>query len=111
MYARGGSYRDCRTGDFLAGGTARRCGGKLDCPEHEREERIESVEEPGREIKHRRERQTLVGEACVCVNESLDFESVLQPLVDTALSLTDAVHGKITGLDDVGRVQGALPQG
>lgn len=72
---------------------------------------MESVEELREEIKHLRERQTRMGEACLRINESLDFESVLQEVVDSARSLTHAMYAMMTVLDESGRVQDCLASG
>ena len=72
---------------------------------------MESIEELRREIKQLRERQTRMGEACIRINESLDFESVLQEVVDSARSLTHATYGMMTVLDESGRLQDCLASG
>ena len=57
-----------------------------------------------REIAELRERLTLLSEASLRINESLDFDTVLQEVVDSARSLTASRYGAITVLGDAGQV-------
>ena len=52
-----------------------------------------------------RQRLSRLSEASLRINESLDFETVLQGVLDSARSLTGARYGVITLLDDGGRIQ------
>ena len=58
-----------------------------------------------------RERLSRLSEASLRINESLDFETVLQGVLDSARSLTGARYGVITLLDDAGRIQDFLYSG
>ena len=58
-----------------------------------------------------RGRLSRLGEASLRINESLDFETVLQGVLDSARSLTGARYGVITLLDDAGRIQDFLYSG
>ena len=58
-----------------------------------------------------RGRLSRLGEASLRINESLDFETVLQGVLDSARSLTGARYGVITLLDDGGRIQDFLYSG
>ena len=63
------------------------------------------------EIDALRARLSRLSEASLRINESLDFETVLQGVLDSARALTDARYGVITLLDDVGEVQDYLSSG
>ena len=52
-----------------------------------------------------RERLSRLSEASLRINESLDFETVLQGVLDSARSLTGSRYGVITLLDDAGRIR------
>ena len=58
-----------------------------------------------------RERLSRLSEASRRINESLDFDTVLQGVLDSARSLTGARYGVITLLDDGGRIQDFLYSG
>ena len=58
-----------------------------------------------------RERLSRLSEASLRINESLDFETVLQGVLDSARSLTGAKYGVSTLLDESGRVQTYLTSG
>ena len=58
-----------------------------------------------------RERLWRLSEASVRINESLDFDTVLQGALDSARSLTGARYGVMTLLDDGGRVEDFLASG
>ena len=57
------------------------------------------------EITRLRERLSRLSEASLRVNESLDFDAVLQGVLHSARLLTEARYGVITLLDDQGAVQ------
>ena len=59
-----------------------------------------------RENQALRERLSRMSEAGLRINESLDFDTVLQEVLDSARALTQANYGVITLLDESGRVQG-----
>ena len=58
-----------------------------------------------------RGRLSRLGEASLRISESLDFDNVLQGVLDSARSLTGARYGVITLLDDGGRIQDFLYSG
>ena len=58
-----------------------------------------------------RDRLSRLSEASLRINESLDFDTVLQGVLDSARSLTAARYGVMTLLDDAGRVQDFLASG
>ena len=63
------------------------------------------------EIRALRERLTGLTQASLRINESLDLDTVLQEVLDCAGSLTGAVYGIITLLDDNREVQNFLSSG
>ena len=63
------------------------------------------------EIEALRERLSRLAEASRRINESLDYDSVLQEVLDSATSLTGARYGAITLLDDEGVIRDALFSG
>ena len=58
-----------------------------------------------------RDRLSRLSEASLRINESLDFDTVLQSALDSARSLTGARYGVMVLLDDGGRVQDFLSSG
>ena len=58
-----------------------------------------SKEALGRENAALRERLSRLSEASLRINESLDFDDVLQGVLDSACSLTGAGYGVMTLLD------------
>ena len=68
-------------------------------------------DERDRENKALRERLSRLSEASLRINESLDFDTVLQGVLDSARSLTAARYGVITLLDDSGGIQDFLSSG
>ena len=58
-----------------------------------------------------RERLARLSQASLRINESLDFDMVLQGALDSARTLTGARYGVMTLLDDEGRVQDFLSSG
>ena len=58
-----------------------------------------------------RERLSLLSEASLRINESLDFDTVLQGVLDSARALMQARYGVITLLDESGQVQDFLSSG
>lgn len=64
-----------------------------------------------RENEALRERLTRLSEASLRINESLEFDTVLQGVLDSARSLTDARYGVMTLHDDDGHVQNFLASG
>ena len=64
-----------------------------------------------RENEALRQRLSRLSEASLRINESLDFETVLQGVLDSARALSSARYGVITLLDDAGRIQDFLYSG
>ena len=64
-----------------------------------------------REFEALRERLSRLSEASLRINESLDFDTVLQGVLDSARSLTGARYGVMTLFDDEGLVQDFLSSG
>ncbi len=54
------------------------------------------------------DRLSRLSAASLRINESLDFDTVLQGVLDSARSLTAARYGVMTLLDDAGRVDDRL---
>ena len=69
---------------------------------------MKNAGELARENEALRQRLSRLSEASLRINESLDFETVLQGVLDSARSLTGARYGVITLLDDAGRIQDFL---
>ena len=65
---------------------------------------MKEADEHRREMDALRERLTRLSEASLRVNESLDPDTVLQEVMDSARSLTDARFGGITAFDESGRL-------
>ena len=64
-----------------------------------------------RQIQALQERLSRLSEASLRINESLDFDTVLQGVLDSARSLTVARYGVMTLLDDGGGVEHRLTSG
>ena len=60
--------------------------------------------ESGTEGQPRKDRLSLLSEASLRINESLDYDTVLQDVVDTARTLTGSRYGAITVLDEKGEL-------
>ncbi len=58
-----------------------------------------------------RKRLSRLSEASVRINESLDFNSVLQEVIDNARFLTDARYGVISTIDEAGGLDSVLTSG
>ena len=66
---------------------------------------MEQADDQAREIADLRDRLSRLSQASLRINESLDFETVLQGALDSACSLTGTRYGVITLLDESGRIQ------
>ena len=64
-----------------------------------------------RENEALRDRLARLSEASLRINESLDFDTVLQGVLDSARALTKARYGVITLLDETGQLQDFLSSG
>ena len=67
--------------------------------------------QPSLEMRALRERLTNLSEASIRINANLDFDSVLQDVVDSALSLTDSRYVGMTVLDHAGRFERFVTSG
>ncbi len=56
-------------------------------------------------LERQRERLSRLSGASLRINESLDFETVLREVLESARSLTDAAYGMITLIDEAGEVE------
>ena len=72
---------------------------------------MEQADDEGREIVELRNRLSRLSQASLRINESLDFEAVLQGVLDSARSLTGSRYGVITLMDDEGRIQDFVTSG
>ena len=72
---------------------------------------MDNAEQPGRETEALRRRLFKLSDASLRINASLDFDTVLQEVLDSARSLTDARYGVITLVDDAGRIQDLVTSG
>ena len=72
---------------------------------------MERVEGRTEEIEALRNRWSRLSEASLRINESLDFNAVLQEVLDSARSLTQARYGIITLHDDAGTTADFLSSG
>ena len=72
---------------------------------------MQQTNEPGREDEVFRERLSRLSEASLRINESLDFDDVLQSVLDSARALTGARFGALTLLDDRGQIDDFLSSG
>ena len=72
---------------------------------------MKSAEDLLRENKFLRSRLSKLSEASLRINESLDFDKVLQGVLDSARSLTGALHGVMVFLSDSLEVQNFLTSG
>ena len=72
---------------------------------------MSSSDEWNRGLEALQERLSRLSEASLRINESLDFDDVLQGALDSARSLTGARYGVMTLLDGGGRVQDFLSSG
>ena len=72
---------------------------------------VESPDWRDREMAALRERLSRLSQASLRINESLDFDTVLQGALDSARSLTSARYGVMTLLDGGGGVQEFLTSG
>ena len=70
-----------------------------------------NADELERELEAIRDRLSRLSEASLRINESLDFDTVLQGVLDSACSLTGARYGVITLLDESGQVQDFVTSG
>ena len=72
---------------------------------------MELADDQAREVAELRDRLSRLSQASLRINESLDFDTVLQGVLDSACSLTGARYGVITLLDESGQVQDFVTSG
>ena len=72
---------------------------------------MEQPDQLYRDFEALQERLSLLSQASLRINESLDFDAVLQGALDSARSLTGARYGVMTLLDDGGGVREFLSSG
>ena len=72
---------------------------------------MKKADERDQQIKALRNRLAKLSEASRRINESLDLDTILQGILDSARSLTDARYGVITTLNDAGQVEDFLASG
>ncbi len=72
---------------------------------------MEDANYPQKELEALRVRLTMLTEATLRINESLDFDTVLQEVLDGSCALTDARVGVITILDESGDIPFFLAHG
>ena len=72
---------------------------------------MKNTDEPDQQKEEPRNRLSQLSEASLRINESLDLDTVLQEILDSARSLTDAWCGVIVTLDDKGQAEDFLASG
>ena len=72
---------------------------------------MRNAEDLERENEALRDRLSRLSQASLRINESLDFDTVLQGVLDSACSLTGARYGVITLLDESGQIQDFVTSG
>ena len=72
---------------------------------------MERADERDREIQSLRDRLSRMSEASLRINESLDWDTVLQGVLDSARTLMEARYGVIILLDEAGTQQDFLSSG
>ena len=70
-----------------------------------REPKVTAGDELEQALERQRERLSRLSGASLRINESLDFETVLREVLESARSLTDAAYGMITLIDEAGEVE------
>ena len=69
------------------------------------------AENPHQEISELRDRLSKLSRASLRINESLDFDVVLQEVLDSARTLTNARYGALTYSDSAGELQDFISSG
>ena len=69
------------------------------------------ADDPVKGPQEQRERLSRLSAASLRISESLDFEIVLQEVLESARALTDAMYGVITLLNEAGTVEALLSSG
>ncbi|MXY87629.1 MAG: response regulator, partial [Dehalococcoidia bacterium] len=74
-------------------------------------DRLSAPDERDRRIRELEERLSRLGEASLRISESLDFDTVLQEVVDSARALTASRYGAITIRRETGRLSDLIVSG
>ena len=74
-------------------------------------EQVTQQDDRDRQIAILQDRLARLSEASLHINENLELDAVLQSVLDAARSLTGAVYGLLTTLDESGRVEDFLASG
>ena len=82
-----------------------------DFPHPEGGQELKNADQRDRQIEALRNRLSRLCRACLRINESLDLDTVLQGVLDSARSLTDAQYALITTFDDAGKMEDFLVSG
>ena len=72
---------------------------------------MKRIDELAQEVEMLRDRLSRLSQASLRINDSLDLETVLQGVLDSARLLTDARYGVITTLDESGQPEEFLSSG
>ena len=72
---------------------------------------MDRQDERDRRIRQLEERLSRLSEASISINESLEFETVLQRVLDSARALTGARYGVIATMDEKGDLETVLTSG
>ena len=72
---------------------------------------MKRIDELAQEVEMLRDRLSRLSQASLRINDSLDLETVLQGVLDSARLLTDARYGVITTLDESGQPEEFLASG
>ena len=72
---------------------------------------MKTEDQPSLELRVLQVRLTKLSEASLRINENLDFDSVLQDVVDSARNISDARYGGMTVLNDAGRFEQFVTSG
>ena len=72
---------------------------------------MDRPDERDRRIGELEERLSRLSEASLSINESLDFDTVLQSVLDSARDLTGARYGAFAAVDEQGRLEAGLTSG
>ena len=77
----------------------------------DRGDELKNDDERDQQTEALRNRLSKLSEASLRINESLDLDTVLQEILDSARSLTDARYGVIVSVDDKGQLEDFLASG
>ena len=80
-------------------------------PHPDGDDKLKNADERDQQIDALRNRLSKLSKASLRINESLDLDAVLQGILDSARSLTNARYGVIVTLDDAGQLEDFLTSG